>query len=185
MSVTEQTQTQVPTGTWRSDPVHSSLEFAVKHMVVATFRGRLTDFAATLSAPGDGTAVLEGAGRVASVITPEENLNAHLQSPDFFDAERHPEVSFRSTHVAREGVDGIIVAGELTLKGVTGPVDLRGTIAGPAVGLGDVERIGLELEGTIDRTEFGLTWNAPLPKGGFAVGDQVRLIAHLELVREA
>jgi polyisoprenoid-binding protein YceI len=185
MSVTEQTATQVPTGTWRSDPIHSSLEFAVKHMVVGTFRGRLNDFAATLSAPGDGAAILEGTARVESTVTPDENLNAHLLSPDFFDAERYPEVVFRSTGIAREGAEGIVVAGEITLKGVTRPVDLRGTIAGPAVGLGDVERNGLELEGTVDRTEFGLNWNAQLPKGGFAVGDQVRLSAHLELVREA
>ena len=184
MSLIEQTAGRVPTGTWRSDPVHSSLEFAVKHMVVATFRGRLTDFAATLSAGEDGAAVLEGVARVDSVVTPEENLNAHLLSPDFFDAERHPEATFRSTRIAREGAEAIVVAGELTLKGTTRPVELRGTIAGPAVGLGDVERLGLELEGTVDRTDFGLNWNAPLPKGGFAVGDQVRLIGHLELVRE-
>src|SRR5262249_2251317 len=120
-----------------------------------------------------------------SVTTQDENLTGHLLSPDFFDAERFPEVSFRSTHVLRRGEEDIEVDGELTLKGVTKPVTLRGTIAGPAVALGDTERLGLELETRIDRTEFGLTWNAPLPKGGFAVGDEVRITAHLEVVKEA
>ena len=184
MSVIEQQGQQVPTGTWTSDPVHSTLEFAVKHMVVATYRGRLHDFTATLV--GDGaSASLEGTARVESVTTQDENLTGHLLSPDFFDAERFPEVGFRSTRVVRRGEEEIEVDGELTLKGVTKPVTLRGTIAGPAVALGDTERLGLELETTIDRTEFGLTWNAPLPKGGFAVGDEVRITAHLELVKEA
>jgi polyisoprenoid-binding protein YceI len=117
------------------------------------------------------------------VVTLEENLTAHLQSPDFFDAQRHPETTFRSTSIERRGEDGIVIAGELTLKGVTRPVELHGTIRGPVVDLGDAERLGLELEGTIDRTDFGLNWNLPLPKGGLAVGNDVRLVAHLELVR--
>jgi len=183
MSVVERSVERVPTGTWRSDPIHSSLEFAVKHNVVSTFRGRMTDFAATLTAAEDGAARLEGVGRVESVVTLEENLTAHLQSPDFFDAQRHPETTFRSTSIERRGEDGVVVAGELTLKGVTRPVELHGTITGPVVDLGDAERLGLELEGTIDRTDFGLNWNLPLPKGGLAVGNDVRLVAQLELVR--
>jgi polyisoprenoid-binding protein YceI len=185
MSVVERSVERVPAGAWRSDSIHSSLEFAVTHNVVSTFRARMTDFAATLTAADDGAPVLEGVGRVESVVTPEPALNAHLQSPDFFDAERHPETRFRSTSIERRGEDGIVVSGELAIKGVTRPVELRGTIAGPVVGLGDAERLGLELEGTVDRTEFGLNWNAPLPNGGFAVGNEVRLSAHLELVREA
>jgi len=183
MSVVERSVERVPAGTWRSDSIHSSLEFAVKHNVVSTFRGRMTDFAATLTAAEDGTSRLEGVGRVESVVTLEENLTAHLQSPDFFDAQRYPETTFRSTSIERRGEDGIVIAGELTLKGVTRPVELHGTINGPVVDLGDAERLGLELEGTIDRTDFGLSWNLPLPKGGLAVGNDVRLVAQLELVR--
>jgi len=181
MSVAQQS-TVVPAGTWTTDPVHSSLEFSVKHMVVATFRSRMPDFDATLTATEDGAAVLEGVGRVASVVTPDPNLTGHLQSPDFFDAERYPEVTFRSTEVTREG-EALAVRGDLTLKGVTGTIELRGTIVGPVVAVGDTERIGLELEGTFDRTEYGLNWNAPLPSGGFAVGNDVRVSAQLELVR--
>jgi polyisoprenoid-binding protein YceI len=171
----------LPAGVWATDPIHSSLEFAVKHMVVATFRSALPDFDATLTVEDDRRA-LEGAGRVASVVTPDPNLTGHLQSPDFFDAERYPEVRFRSTEIVRDG-DAIRIAGDLTLKGRTGRIELEGEISGPVVGLGDAERIGLELTGRFDRTEYGLDWNAPLPKGGFAVGDEVTVTGHLELVR--
>lgn len=181
MSTTEQI-TAVPAGTWTSDPVHSSFGFSVKHMVVATFRGTLDDFEATLTGAEDGSARLEATGRVESVVTADENLTAHLQSPDFFDAQRHPEVRYSATDIARDG-EALVVRGELTLKGVTRPLDLTGTLVGPVVGLGDAERIGVELQGVIDRTDYGLDWNAPLPTGGFAVGNEVTLTAHLEMVR--
>ena len=181
MSTTEQI-TAVPTGTWTSDPVHSSFGFSVKHMVVATFRGSLTDFGATLTAAEDGSARLEGSGRVASVVTQDENLTGHIQSPDFFDAQRYPEVLYVATDIARDG-ESLVVRGELTLKGVTKPLELTGSLVGPIVGLYDTERIGVELQGVIDRREYGLNWNAPLPTGGLAVGNDVTLTAHLELVR--
>ena len=171
----------LPAGVWTSDPIHSSLQFAVKHMVVATFRSSLPDFEAALRVD-DGGSTLEGVGRVASVVTPDPNLTGHLQSPDFFDAERHPEVRFRSTEIARRG-DEIRVAGDLGLKGHTGRIELEGSISGPVVAVGGGERIALDLSGTFDRTEYGLSWNAPMPQGGFAVGDEVTVSAHLELVR--
>jgi polyisoprenoid-binding protein YceI len=174
--------TQLPVGVWTTDRIHSSLDFSVKHMVVGTFRSSLPDFEGTLTLGEDGAAVLEGVGRVASVVTPDPNLTGHLQSPDFFNAERYPEVSFHSTEIVRRG-DEIRIAGELTLKGHAGRVELTGIFFGPVVGLGDAERIGMDLTGTFDRTEYGLAWNAPLPQGGFAVGDEVTIDAHLELVR--
>jgi polyisoprenoid-binding protein YceI len=174
--------TALPTGVWTTDPIHSSLEFSVKHMVVATFRSRLPDFDATLTVDENGRAVLEGVGRVSSVVTNDPNLTGHLQSPDFFDAERYPEVRFRSTEIVRRG-DEITIRGDLTLKGHTGQIQLRGSFYGPVVGLGDAETIGMELSGAFDRTEYGLNWNAPLPKGGFAVGDEVTVSAHLEFRR--
>jgi polyisoprenoid-binding protein YceI len=179
MSTTELT-TAVPVGTWTSDPVHSSFGFSVRHMVVATFRGTLADFDATLTGAEDGTARLEAAGRVNSVVTPDENLTGHIQSPDFFDAERFPEVRYVSTSITREG-EKLVVEGELSLKGTTKPLQLTGSLVGPVVGMAGTEAIGVELEGVIDRTEYGLAWNAPLPTGGFAVGNDVKLTAHLEL----
>ncbi len=179
MSTTQQV-TAVPTGTWVTDPVHSSLGFAVKHMVVATFRGSMTDFQATLTAGDDGTARLVGVGRVASVVLQDENLSAHVQSPDFFDAERHPEVRYESDDVALENGE-LVVRGQITLKGVTRPLELRGELVGPHEDITGTAKIGVTLQGTVDRTEFGLNWNAPLPSGGFAVGNDVKLTAELEL----
>lgn len=180
MSTTQQV-TAVPTGTWVTDPVHSSLGFAVKHMVVATFRGSLTDFEATLTADEDGKARLVGVGRVASVVLQDENLSAHVQSPDFFDAPRYPEVRYESDDVAIEG-GKLVARGEITLKGVTKPLELQGELVGPIEDPYGNIKIGVTLEGTIDRTEFGLNWNAPLPAGGgFVVGNDVRLTAELEL----
>lgn len=181
MSTTELT-TAVPTGTWTSDPVHSTFGFSVKHMIVATFRGSLTDFDVTLTGGEDGAGELEAVGRLAGVVTGDENLTGHIQSPDFFDTQRFPEVRYASRDIVRSG-DDVVVRGELTLKGVTLPLELRGTLSGPVVGLGDAEKIGLVLQGTIDRTAYGLRWNAPLPTGGFALGNDVTLTAHLELGR--
>jgi polyisoprenoid-binding protein YceI len=149
-------------------------------MVVATFRGSLPDFEATLTSREDGTLHLLGVGRPASITTQDDNLTGHLASPDFFDVQRHPEVRYESDEIVRDG-DRLTVRGTLTLKGVTRDLELRGTIVGPVVGLGDAEVVGIELEGVIDRTEYGLNWNAPLPGGGFAVGNDVRLRTQLEL----
>jgi polyisoprenoid-binding protein YceI len=181
MSTTQQI-TEVPTGTWSSDPTHSTFDFSVKHMVVATYRGSLPEFDATLTGSEDGSLHLLGIGKLASVTTQDENLTGHLASPDFFDVQRYPEVRYESTEFIRDG-ENVTVRGRLTLKGVTGDVELTGTLVGPVVGLGDAEVIGLELQGSIDRTEYGLKWNAPLPGGGFAVGNDVRLHTQLELRR--
>ena len=177
------TQTSaLPTGIWKSDPVHSSVGFSVKHMVVATFRGAFTDFAITL-ATEDGEPRIYGAVRVDSVDVRDENLKGHLLSPEFFDAERHPEITFTSTGIRVDG-DELSVDGELTIKGTTKSVEARGTIVGPAEHPAGGERIGVELETTVDRTEFGLDWNAELPKGGVMVENPVTLTVHLELAKE-
>ena len=174
------TATEQIQGTYKLDPVHSSASFAVKHMVVSTFRGRFENFDATLD---DGKLI--GTVDVSSIVVKDENLAAHLQSPEFFDAERHPELRFESTDIRRGEGDEVVVDGELTIKGITRPVEARGTLEGPAVTFGDVNKVGLTLEAIIDRTEFGLNWNAPLPKGGFALANDVKLIVELELAEQA
>lgn len=178
MSILAQPRTSLPAGTWRLDPVHSSVGFAVKHMVVATFRGGFRAFDVTLDEDG-----IQGTVDVASVDVDEPNLNGHLQSPEFFDAERHPQLVFRSGAIRVDG-DAIEIDGELTVKGVTRPVLVTGTLGGPVEGLNGVRRLGLELQTVVDRGAFGLDWNAPLPSGGFAVGNEVTLRAELELVEE-
>ena len=174
--------TTIPAGTWSVDKVHSTVGFAVKHMVVSTFRGRFEDFDAALQSADDGTLRLQGAVRAESLVVKDENLAAHLKSPEFFDTERYPEILFASTLVRTEGNE-LIVDGELTIKGHTRPIEARGTITEPVVTFGDVEKIGVELEATVDRTEYGLNWNAPLPKGGFALDNDVKLIVSLELLK--
>src|SRR6201987_1237978 len=112
---TAETQTKLPTGTWKLDPTHSSASFAVKHMVVATFRGHFDQFDATLDVADDGVAQLTGTVDARSIVVKDENLQAHLGSPDFFDIHRYPDIIFRSTSIRREG-DELIVDGELTIK---------------------------------------------------------------------
>ncbi len=181
MSVAEKTEQLIPAGTWQSDPIHSSVGFAVKHHVVATFRGKFTGFEATLV--GGEEPQLTGVVQASSIVVEDENLYGHLQSPDFFDVERFPELRFESSAIRRAG-DTFVADAELTVKGVTRPVTVTGTIAGPITDPYGGERLGLTLETTIDRSAFGIEWNAPLPGGGLAVSNDVALLAELELAGE-
>src|SRR5215218_8425811 len=125
------TTTPVPTGTtWTADTVHSTVGFAVKHMVVSTFRGRFEDYAATLTANEDGTLRLEGRVSADSIAVKDETLAAHLKAPDFFDTERHPDITFSSTLVRAEN-GSLVVDGELTIKGTTRPIEARGVLTEP------------------------------------------------------
>jgi polyisoprenoid-binding protein YceI len=168
-----------PTGLWKADPVHSSVGFAVRHMGVATFRGGFDEFTASLD-----QGVLTGAAKVASVRVQDPNLTAHLLSPEFFDAERYPEIRFESTELRAEG-DQFLADGELELKGVRKPIHLHGTITPPRQDPYGNERVGITLRTTVDRTDFGVDWNAELPTGGQVVENEVELTAELELIREA
>jgi polyisoprenoid-binding protein YceI len=175
MSAIEQTQQAVPTGTWIADTVHSSIVFEVPY-AVATFRGDVPDFEARLV---DGT--LTGVARIGSLSVKDENLDAHLSSREFFDVERHPEVSFVSHEIRRDG-DRVELPGELTIKGITRPATLEGRITGPSVDHFGATRLGLELQTTVDRTRFGMNWNMPLPNGEPALANDVTLKAELTLV---
>lgn len=179
---TAEIQTQLPAGTWKLDPTHSSAHFAVKHMVVATFRGRFDQFDATLSVGEDGAGRLTGTVDAGSIVVKDENLQAHLGSPDFFDTERYPQLRFASNSIRRESEE-VVLDGELTIKDRTHAVQARGTITDPHETLGGAVKIGLTLETVIDRTQFGLEWNAPLPKGGFALANDVKLTVELELAQ--
>jgi polyisoprenoid-binding protein YceI len=174
--------TAIPAGTWTADALHSSVAFSVRHMV-STFRGELSEFTGALTV-GDAGAVLEASGQAASIRTQDANLNAHLLAPDFFDVERTPEVSFRSTSVVQDG-DGVVVEGDLTMKGVARPVVFRGTLAGPVDDPFGGRRAGLAIETVVDRRDFGLDWNTPLPGGGVVLGHDVTISAEVELVLEA
>jgi polyisoprenoid-binding protein YceI len=171
-------ETIAPAGTWSADPVHSDVSFEVVHAGVDVFRGSFGEFSATLT--GD---TLTGSAQVASVDVKDEQLSGHLLAPDFFDAARYPEIAFSATELQRDG-NALTAKGELTLKGVTQPVELTGTISDPSVDPFGNERVGLSLEATIDRTDFGVSWNAPNQSGGDYLANDVRLIARLALKKE-
>jgi polyisoprenoid-binding protein YceI len=145
--------------------------------LVASFRGDFKELDAQLA---DGQ--LSGSVRVDSIAVKDENLAAHLQGPDFFDAERNPEITFRSNTLAIDG-DRVELDGELTMKGVTRPIHATGTIHGPTEDFAGNTRLGFALDTTIDRTEFGVNWNADLPSGGRALSDKVTLTVELEFIK--
>lgn len=181
MSTIESTKQFAPAGTWAADPVHSNVSFEIVYSGVNTFRGSFTDFQATLA--GGETPTLEGSAKVASIDVKDEQLNGHLQTPDFFDAERNPEISFKATELRRNDDGTVTGSGELTLKGVTAPVQLTGKISEPATDPFGRERIGLSLETEIDRTNYGVSWNAPNQSGGDYLANHVKLIAELAFVK--
>ena len=176
MAVLEQ---QIPAATWQVDPVHSSVGFGIKHMI-STFKGVFDEYDVALVTADGENPRLTGVVKVASVKTKVPDLTGHLQSPDFFDAENNPELRFESRDFRVEG-DEVVVAGDLTLRGVTNPVEGRGTFSFVEADMGGGQRVGLELETVIDRTEFGINWNADLPKGGKALANDVTINIHVEL----
>ena len=168
----------VPAGTWSVDRVHSTVGFSVEYMA-GTFTGTFSDFDVSVA-----DSVLKGTAKVASVQVKDPNLEAHLQTPDFFDAERYPELAFVSKSIDRSG-DELTIDGEITIKGHTEPVELRATITEPMADPYGGTRYGLKLETKIDRLAFGMSWNNPLPSGEPALSNAVVLSADLQLSRQA
>jgi polyisoprenoid-binding protein YceI len=174
---------KLPTGRYTLDPVHSTVGFEVKHMI-STFRGSFREYDAGLD-NSNGAARLEGTAEVASVDVRDENLAGHLQSEDFFHAEKHPQIRFASDSIELAADGSVTLEGELTIRGITKPITATGRYERVEADMGGGERLGIGLETVVDRRDFDLNWNAPLPKGGFALGNDVKLVVHLELVPEA
>jgi polyisoprenoid-binding protein YceI len=168
----------LPVGTWQVDKVHSSIGFAVDYMA-GTFHGTFSDFDAAVS---DG--VLRGSANVASVQVKDENLAAHLQSPEFFDAEAHPELTFTSIGITRDG-DRVTIEGEITIKGHTETAEITGEISDPIADPYGGERFGLAVQTIVDRDKFGVSWNNPLPSGEPALSNEVTITAELQLSKQA
>jgi polyisoprenoid-binding protein YceI len=173
--------TIAPAGTWSLDPVHSRVDFEVSYLA-GTFKGEFHEIGAELTVEAE-RASLEGAAKVTSVDVKDENLSAHLQSPDFFDAERHPELRFAAQNIRLGGDGKVSVDGELTIKGVTKPVAVTGTVTAPMADPYGNDRIGLNLTTKIDRTDFGVDWNNPLPSGDPALANDVTILAELQFVK--
>jgi polyisoprenoid-binding protein YceI len=183
---TEAGAVRVPAGVWNVDPVHTSVGFEVKHMMIATVRGRFHDFEGTIES---GETLEEcrayGTVRTASIDTGNADRDAHLRSPEFFDVERYPEIRFESTEVQHLGGNVHKVFGDLTIKGDTRPVELEATVEGAGVDPWGNERVGVALRGSINRNDFGLTWQQRLVTGGLLVGDEVTLVIDASCVRAA
>jgi len=167
----------IPAGTWSVDRVHSTLGFSVEYMA-GTFTGTFSDFDVSVA---DG--VLKGEAKVASVQVKDPDLEAHLQTPDFFDAERYPELAFVSRSIERSGNE-LTIKGDVTIKGHTEPVELTTTVSEPIADPYGGTRFGMKLKTTIDRRAFGVSWNNPLPSGEPALSNDVVLSADLQLSRQ-
>jgi polyisoprenoid-binding protein YceI len=183
MSVVENAKEQLlSSGSWFVDPAHSTVEFRVKHMVIQTVTGRFRDFDGAIVA-GDEPSIT-GSIRVASLETLQETRDAHLRSPDFFDVERYPEISFYAEAMQFNGDDShFALSGQLTIKGVTRPIALEGELHGIVIDGDGRERIALGLRGQLDRSDYGLVWNRALETGNLLVGETVDLVLDVAAIR--
>lgn len=169
------------TKAYQPDPAHSSVGFAVKHMLINTVRGTFGEYTASIEV-ADGKLVAATADiDVTSIDTGIEKRDEHLLSADFFNAEEFPKLTFVSTGVASEGGKSVL-KGNLTIRGTTKPVELAYTLAGPITDPWGKERYGLEVTGVIDRQEFGLSWSKALETGGLVVDNEVKLVIEMEFV---
>jgi polyisoprenoid-binding protein YceI len=174
---------RVPTGVWTVDPVHSSVEFRVKHMMISTVRGRFGEFEGTIeAAPDYHDSKVRGTIQAASIDTNESRRDGHLRSADFFDVENHPAISFESTTIEHVDKGDYRIIGDLTMHGETHPVRLEVTVHGVTRDPQAGDRVGIEVRGTISRGEFGLRWQQALETGGVVVGDEIRVSADLSAV---
>ncbi len=181
---TERTLTElIPAGVWKVDPVHSSIEFGIKHLLITTVKGTFADFDGTIEIRQDGTGHATGAIRAASIDTREPQRDEHLRSADFFDAAGFPEIRFESTYVGGGEDNSFRVVGDLTIRGTTRELELDATFEGTARDPYGNERIGLTLRGQFDPNDYGVDWNQELESGGNLVGDRVDLTANVSAVR--
>lgn len=173
--------------TWTFDSSHSMVGFSAKHMMISTVRGRFEDFEGTVEydEANPAASTVEVRIRTASVDTNWQQRDDHLRSPDFFEAERYPEMIFRSTSIEPRGDDKAKVHGDLTIKDVTRPVTLDAEIVGSARGFSGERQIAFEASTKIDREEWGLTWNMGLESGGILVGKQITIAMDIRLVEPA
>jgi polyisoprenoid-binding protein YceI len=180
------TATSPLTGTWAVDPTHSSVEFSVKHLGIATVKGVFREFEGTLAVGDDlASATAGGTVKVASLDTNEAQRDEHLRSPDFFDAATHPELTFASTAIRPVEDDVFEIDGELTLHGVTQPITLTAEVQGFEEDPWGNQRIGLEVSGHLKRGDYGMTFNQALGSGNMLVSDKVKLSLDISAVKEA
>ena len=179
---TQTIQQQIPTGTYVVDPVHSSIGFAVVHNGVSTFRSGFGGYEAKLS--GGENPQLNGTVDVTSIEIDEPQLKGHLLSPEFFDAERYPQLRFTSGTLEVADHGSATIRGELEIRGETREVEASGRFVQLGADLAGKPRVGLSLGASVDRRSFGLDWQAELPSGGEVLDYEVQIAVELELVEE-
>jgi polyisoprenoid-binding protein YceI len=172
----------IPAGVYNVDPAHSNVGFEVRHMGIATVRGKFGTFEGKIDATGDAPA-LEGSVDVSTIDTGEANRDGHLKGPEFFDADQSPQITFNGT-TTDAGADGqVTLTGEITIKRITKPIELTGELAENGEDPWGNQRIGLELASVIDRRDFDLKWNQTLPNGNLLVANEVKLLVAVSAVK--
>jgi polyisoprenoid-binding protein YceI len=174
--------------TWAIDPAHSLVEFAVKHMMFTTVRGRFTDISGTITCADESDptrSTVEATIAAASINTGDENRDAHLRSADFLDAVRFPAITFKSKQITRASEDQLRMMGDLTIRGVTKEVVLETTYNGRGKNPYGKEVAGFTAEATLNRKDFSLTWNVALESGGLLVGDKLTVLIEIQAVKQS
>ncbi|MFA4867649.1 MAG: YceI family protein [Pedobacter sp.] len=174
------------TTNWTLDPTHSELQFKVKHLMITTVTGSLNVLTASLTSESDDfeNAQVKFEAETASIDTGNNDRDNHLKSGDFFNADEFPKVSFESTSLTKDGSD-YTLKGDLSIKGVTKPVKLAVEFGGIATDPWGNTKAGFTISGKINRTDFGLTWNAALETGGVMVSEEVKILGELQFVKQA
>lgn len=176
--------TPLPTGTWKVDPVHSSVEFHVKHLGIATVKGQFKTFEGTLEVGGDGARAF-GTVDVASVDTREPQRDEHLRSADFFEVESFPQITFESTAIRPLDEDEFEIDADLTIHGVTRQVTLKATFEGAETDHQGNDRVGVSASTQISRSDFDIKFNAALGSGNLVVADKVKILVEVSAVKQA
>lgn len=182
--MTSDVATDLTAGTWAVDPVHSTIGFSVRHLVVTRLGGNFRTFSGAVVVAEDGTPSVTAEIAVDSIDTGNEARDAHLKAADFFDVEQFPTATFTSTAVRADG-DGYVVDGDFTLHGVTKPVSLTLAFNGTNPGMGHGEVAGFEASVVLSRKDFGVGGEMPLETGGVVVGDKVTITLDIEALKQA
>lgn len=179
-----ETQTKKDVKTWTVDPAHSSIHFAVKHMVISQTKGSFADYKLKAETPNNDftNAKIELEIAVNSINTNMADRDNHLRSADFFDSEKYPTIKFSSKSMNKINDENYLLTGDITIKGITRPIEFKVNYGGTLIDPWGNNRAGFTIEGTIDRFDFGLNWNTLLEAGGAVVGKTVKLQAEIELV---
>lgn len=175
------------TTTWALDPAHSEIQFKIKHLMITNVTGQFQQFSGDVVTEGDdfATARVNFTADVNSINTNNEQRDGHLKSPDFFDAVTYPQISFTSSRMEKKGDDEYVLHGDLTMHGVTKPVELNVEHGGIMQDPYGNTKAGFELNGKINRKDFGLTWGAVTEAGGVMLGDEVKLLAAVQFAKQA